>query len=39
MVKIKDLGKCKFIKELGLSVCKRDMPKSLKIYARREESK
>ena len=35
--KLKDVGKCKFIEELGLSVYKRDMPKSLKFYTRKEE--
>ena len=35
--RLKDLGKCKFIEELGLSVRKSDMPKSLKFYARKGE--
>lgn len=35
--RLKDLGKCKFIKELCLSVCKRDMPKLLKFYAKEKE--
>lgn len=37
--RLKDVGKCKFIEELGLSVCKRGLPKSLKFYASKEENK
>lgn len=35
--KLKELGKCKFIEELGLSVRKCALPKSLEFYARKEK--
>ena len=33
---LKEVGKCKFIEELGLNVTKTDLPKSLRRYAKEE---
>ena len=37
--KLKDVGKCKLIEELGLNVKKETMPRSLRIYMEKEDKK